>query len=91
MKAWQEVVHSMENKTEIKLDPTDRTVLATLENSVSGMSAEDLAQKLGLENMLLLYQLDRLVKLGLLKRSRPMFMQPELYEVTAQGRANMSD
>ena len=90
MKEWQEVVHSMENKTRIKLDPTDRTVLATLEKSVSGMSAEDLGSKLGLENMLLLYRLDKLVKQGLLKRSRPMFMQPELYEVTEHGRENMS-
>lgn len=80
----------MENETGIKLDASDRNVLATLEKAASGMSAEDLAQKLGLENMLLFYQLDRLVKLGLLKRSRPMFMQPELYEVTGLGRENVS-
>lgn len=80
----------MENENGIKLDISDRTVIGTLENSVSGMSAEDLGSRLGLENMLLFYQLDKLVKLGLLKRSRPMFMQPELYEVTERGRENMS-
>ena len=73
----------------VKLDQTDRTVLQTLANTASGMSAEDIGQKLGLENMLCLYRLDKLVKSGLVKRSRPMFREPELYEVTELGRERM--
>ena len=76
----------MEIETSIKEDPNDDFVLANLMKSVSGMSAEDLGAELGLDKMLLFYQLDKLVKQGLLKRSRPMFREPELYEVTELGR-----
>lgn len=74
----------------VKLDETDRKTLDTLANTSSGMSAEDLGQKLGLENMPCLYRLDKLVKNGLVKRSRPMFREPELYEVTKVGRERMA-
>ncbi len=73
----------MENE---KLDAADRLVIDTLKMSASGMSAEDVGSGLGLDKILLFYQLDRLVKTGLLKRSRPMFREPELYEVTELGR-----
>lgn len=79
----------MEIDTSIKIDTNDHAVLANLVKSVSGMSAEDLGPKLGLDKMLLFYQLDKLVKQGLLKRSRPMFREPELYEVTELGRKQM--
>jgi DNA-binding MarR family transcriptional regulator len=69
-----------------RLDAADRLVIDTLLMSASGMSAEDLGSGLGLDKMLLFYQLDKLVKKGLLKRSRPMFREPELYEVTELGR-----
>ena len=75
---------------EIKIDDDDRPVLSVLQRSASGMSAEDLGIELELDKMLVFYQLDRLVKQGLVKRSRPMFLQPELYEVTAVGRVKMS-
>ena len=67
-------------------DQPDLLILDTLANSTSGMSAEDLCNDLNADKMLLYYQLDRLVKAGLLKRSRPMFREPELYEVTELGR-----
>ena len=66
-------------------DQPDLLILDTLANSISGMSAEDLGSDLKVDKMLLYYQLDRLVKAGLLKRSRPMFREPELYEVTELG------
>ncbi len=68
----------------------DRLILETLANSISGMSAEDLGGDLNVDKMLLYYQLDRLVKAGLLKRSRPMFRAPELYEATELGRDSIS-
>ena len=77
---------NMEIETSITICTNDHSVLAYLAKSISGMSAEDLGSKLGLDKMLLFYQLDRLVKQGLLKRSRPMFREPELYEVTELGR-----
>lgn len=80
----------MEIETNIKIDTNDHSVLANLVKSISGMSAEDLSAELGLDKMLLFYQLDRLVKQGLLKRRRPMFREPELYEVTELGRKQMS-
>lgn len=80
----------MENTSGISLDTADLSVVNALAGLVSGISAEDLGTELGLDKMLLFYQLDRLVKQGLLKRSRPMFMQPELYEVTELGREKMS-
>lgn len=67
-------------------DQADVLILDTLANAISGMSAEDLGTDLKLDKMLLYYQLDRLVKAGLLKRNRPMFREPELYEVTELGR-----
>jgi predicted ArsR family transcriptional regulator len=73
----------------VEIDETDRLVLQTLAGTASGMSAEDLGEKLGLESMLCLYRLDKLVKNFLIKRSRPLFMEPELYEVTERGRENM--
>lgn len=71
-------------------DQSDLVILDALANS-SGMSAEDLGDNLNVDKMLLYYQLDRLVKAGLLKRSRPMFREPELYEVTELGRNSRSD
>lgn len=71
-------------------DQADRLILETLANSISGMSAEDLGSDLNVDKMLLYYQLDRLVKVGLLKRSRPMFREPELYEATELGRDSIS-
>ena len=80
----------MEDGPQTISDADDRRVIETLAGAVSGMSAEDLGAELGLDKMLLFYRLDRLVKHGLLKRSRPMFMQPELYEVTESGRERIS-
>jgi predicted transcriptional regulator len=71
-------------------DQSDLVILDTLANSSSGMSAEDLGDNLNVDKMLLYYQLDRLVKAGLLKRSRPMFREPELYEVTELGHERMA-
>jgi predicted ArsR family transcriptional regulator len=71
---------------ETELEKDDRSVIDALANTVSGMSAEALGIQLGLDKMLLYYRLDKLVKAGLLKRTRPMFMEPELYELTAAGR-----
>lgn len=75
---------------EMRADQPDLLILDTLANSSSGMSAEDLGDNLKVDKMLLYYQLDKLVKAGLLKRSRPMFREPELYEVTELGRNNRS-
>ena len=71
-------------------DQSDLVILNALAHSSSGMSAEDLGDNLKVDKMLLYYQLNKLVKAGLLKRSRPMFREPELYEVTELGRNNMS-
>lgn len=77
----------MKNET---LDPTDSLVIDALAETENGISAEGLAVQLGLDKMLLFNQLDRMVKAGLVKRSRPMFMEPELYEVTELGRNSVS-
>lgn len=77
------------NENENKINDDDRAALSVLQRAASGMSAEDLGTELGLDKMPLFYQLDRLVKQGILKRSRPMFLQPELYEVTEMGREKM--
>lgn len=74
----------------IELDTTDHVIINALAGTVSGMSAEDMVTQFGLDKMLLFYQLDKLVKVGLLKRSRPMFREPELYEVTELGRERNS-
>ena len=58
--------------------------------SANGTSAEAFGQGMDMESMAALYRLDKLVKLGLVKRSRPMFMQPEVYELTDRGRSVVS-
>lgn len=84
----QKVIEFMRNETP---DPTNSLVIDALAETESGISAEGLAVRLGLDKMLLFYQLDRMVKAGLVRRSRPMFMEPELYEVTELGRRGMPD
>ncbi len=74
----------------IDLDKTDRTVLKILSGKASGIAVEDLGSKVGLEQMLCFYRLDKLVKGGLVKRSRPMFREPELYEITELGKERMA-
>lgn len=78
-------------KLPTELDETDRSVLTILSVMASGIAAEDLGPKVGLEQMLLcLYRLDKLVKDGLVKRNRPMFREPELYEITELGKERMA-
>ena len=77
-------------KLPTELDETDRSVLTILSVMASGIAAEDLGPKVGLEQMLCLYRLDKLVKDGLVKRSRPVFREPELYEITELGKERMA-
>ena len=71
---------------EINIDEAEREALARLAQSANGTSAEEFGKGMDMESMAALYRLDKLVKLGLVKRSRPMFMQPEVYELTERGR-----
>ena len=75
---------------EINIDEAERDALARLAQSPNGTSAEAFGQVMDMESMAALYRLDKLVKLGLVKRSRPMFMQPEVYELTDRGRSVVS-
>jgi hypothetical protein len=70
---------------EINIDAAERAALERLAQSANGTSAEAFGQGMDMESMAALYRLDKLVKLGLVKRSRPMFMQPEVYELTERG------
>jgi predicted ArsR family transcriptional regulator len=85
------ILTSPKSVKQMTSDQSDLVILDALANSSSGMSAEDLGDNLNVDKMLLYYQLDRLVKAGLLKRSRPMFREPELYEVTELGRNSRSN
>lgn len=71
---------------EIELSEDEKAALAGLAGHVSGTSLEVFGGAMGLESMAALYRLDKLVRLGLVKRSRPMFMEPEVYELTERGR-----
>jgi hypothetical protein len=75
---------------EINIDAAERAALVSLAQSANGTSAEAFGQGMDMESMAALYRLDKLVKLGLVKRSRPMFMQPEVYELTERGRSVVS-
>jgi hypothetical protein len=95
--AWQEtpaeqpeaeipaVQPEAEIPAEINIDAAERDALARLAQSPAGTSLEDFGQGMDMESMAALYRLDKLVRLGLVKRSRPMFMQPEVYELTERG------
>jgi hypothetical protein len=86
--AWQEpaeVEIPAAPAPEINIDEAERKALARLAQSANGTSAEAFGQGMDMESMAALYRLDKLVKLGLVKRSRPMFMQPEVYELTERG------
>ena len=88
--AWQEpaeVEIPAAAAPEINIDEAEREALARLAESATGTSAEAFGQGMDMESMAALYRLDKLVKLGLVKRSRPMFMQPEVYELTEKGRS----
>ena len=87
--AWQEpakVEIPAAAAPEINIDAAEREALARLAQSANGTSAEAFGQGMDMESMAALYRLDKLVKLGLVKRSRPMFMQPEVYELTERGK-----
>jgi hypothetical protein len=86
--AWQEPaeVEIPAAAPEINIDAVEREALASLAQSATGTSAEAFGQGMDMESMAALYRLDKLVKLGLVKRSRPMFMQPEVYELTERGK-----
>jgi glutamate dehydrogenase/leucine dehydrogenase len=86
--AWQdtaEVEIPAAAAPEINIDAAEREALERLAESANGTSAEAFGQGMDMESMAALYRLDKLVKLGLVKRSRPMFMQPEVYELTERG------
>jgi len=70
----------------IELSDDEKAALAGLAESAGGTSLEVFGGNMGLESMAALYRLDKLVRLGLVKRSRPMFMEPEVYELTEKGR-----
>jgi hypothetical protein len=71
---------------EIDLSDDEKAALADLALYTDGTSLEVFGGNTGLESMAALYRLDKLVRLGLVKRSRPMFMEPEVYELTDRGR-----
>lgn len=71
---------------EIALSEDERAALGGLAGHPGGISLEVFGGNTGLESMAALYRLDKLVRLGLVKRSRPMFMEPEVYELTEKGR-----
>lgn len=70
---------------EIDLSDDEKAALAGLAGHPGGISLEVFGGNTGLESMAALYRLDKLVRLGLVKRSRPMFMEPEVYELTEKG------
>lgn len=70
----------------INIDAAERDALERLARSPGGTSLEDFGQRMEMESVAALYRLDKLVRLGLVKRSRPMFRQPEVYELTERGR-----
>jgi hypothetical protein len=70
----------------IDLSDDEKAALAGLGAYPDGTSLEVFGGNTGLESMAALYRLDKLVRLGLVKRSRPMFMEPEVYELTEKGR-----
>jgi hypothetical protein len=70
----------------IDLSDDEKAALAWLAAHADGVSLEVFGGNTGLESMAALYRLDKLVRLGLVKRSRPLFMEPEVYELTEKGR-----
>jgi hypothetical protein len=89
--AWDETPEApAPAAAEIVLSDDDRAALAGLATYADGTSLEIFCGNTGLESMAALYRLDKLVRLGLVKRSRPMFMEPEVYELTEKGRATVS-
>lgn len=75
---------------EINIDAAEREALVRLAGLAGGTSLEDFGQHMGMESVAALYRLDKLVRLGLVKRSRPMFRQPEVYELTEKGTSLLS-
>ena len=75
----------------IDLSEDEKAALAGLAAHPDGVSLEVFGGNTGLESMAALYRLDKLVRLGLVKRSRPMFMEPEVYELTENGREMVED
>jgi hypothetical protein len=71
---------------EIFLSEDEKAALSGLAGYEDGTSLEVFGETAGLESMAALYRLDKLVRLGLVKRSRPLFMEPEVYELTDRGR-----
>ena len=86
--AWQDAAPQPADETPapaINIDAAERDALERLARSPNGTSLEDFGQRMEIESVAALYRLDKLVRLGLVKRSRPMFRQPEVYELTERG------
>jgi len=75
----------------IDLSEEEKAALSQLSGYAGGTSLETFGESTGLEKMAALYRLDKLVRLGLVKRSRPMFREPEVYELTESGRQALGE
>lgn len=84
--SWDETPEVPAPAAAIDLSEDEKAALAGLAEHPDGVSLEVFGGNTGLESMAALYRLDKLVRLGLVKRSRPMFMEPEVYELTEKGR-----
>jgi hypothetical protein len=73
----------------VDLSDEEKAALIRLGGYAGGTSLETFGETTGLEKMVALYRLDKLVRLGLVKRSRPMFREPEVYELTENGRETL--